>query len=547
MVRMIHRVCGGRRARYVVAVMAAVILISCCYSLLLPVVFLGYRDFFTTKSVSQRTVRIRAIIQDNPQDPVQPRANCCTTERRNRADGSGKEAQTIRTAGAREDDERTARDDLTFGDTIQSNAENSGDGLMAGEMEQSDKRLDLASSVCRVSQIAGSVDKVYVYEAQKVAYCSVHKIASTYWIRIFRWLYNDTSSGHVSSPLLISKFDTHLLPFKKLKTRSQHDKEDKALVEASYRFLFTRDPYTRLWSVYIDKFVLPDNYFWSFYAPKIKYSVYGKMSKMPVATRTQYKHGVKSSTDGTVQINRGPHWINITHMHDGQGLKSNTFSDTTPFHHPHHVDTRRKAFCPEVTFHEFLQYIVNVATKATGRSLDEHVRPVHYGCNPCTFRPHFIGHAETMREDSAQVLRQMKLNLPEMESNHVEQEIDTLTDFNFELVVKKGLQKFCVSPFDLERRLLKAFVYNGYVPTDRESWLERQLPLGQAKFKEAVLNLYHESEHTSHSVRQHRERYKSEAFHQIPRDLLLAVQKIYRWDFELFGYDPSPPEIFDRI
>ena len=63
-------------------------------------------------------------------------------------------------------------------------------------------RLALSADTCRLHgrEISGDVERVYLYEAAKVAYCSTHKIASTYWTRIFRWLYNDLSLIHISEP-----------------------------------------------------------------------------------------------------------------------------------------------------------------------------------------------------------------------------------------------------------------------------------------------------------------------------------------------------------
>jgi hypothetical protein len=56
--------------------------------------------------------------------------------------------------------------------------------------------------------------------------------------------------------------------------------------------------------------------------------------------------------------------------------------------------------CQTVTFQEFLQYIVYVASgEGTAHALDDHFRPVHYGCNPCKYEPDFVGHMETMRND----------------------------------------------------------------------------------------------------------------------------------------------------
>lgn len=429
-------------------------------------------------------------------------------------------------------------------------------------------RLALVEETCRLhaSEIAGDVERVYVYEAGKVAYCSTHKIASTFWTRLFRWLYNDTRVGHVSSPLDISKLDTHLLPLKNLRVRDVAGKhEDRTIVEASYRFLFTREPFARLWSVYIDKFLLPDNYFWSYYAPRVKASVYGEDDRLgrpilvpPIAGAAEVRMGREN-----VSALYKPHKANLSQQQNTGLLKgaSNNTNGRIVWNNSSIINVeamprldltktvrkRLKAKCLNVTFEEFIQYIVNLAVESTGKALDDHFRPIHYGCNPCKFRPHFIGRMESMRGDSGEVLSRMKLEhlLPELNAfNHVQQEIDMLIDFNFELVVTRGYQQHCVTEKDLERRLIKAFVYNGYIAKDSESILEGQLPMGPARLKSAVTKMYEQSNRTSADIKRQRAKFKTEAYKKMPLNLLHSLQKVFHWDFELFGYDPFPSELF---
>ncbi|KAK7109597.1 carbohydrate sulfotransferase 9-like isoform X2 [Littorina saxatilis] len=424
------------------------------------------------------------------------------------------------------------------------------------------ERLKLVSDTCRLHsrEIAGAVEQVYVYKAKRVAYCSTHKIASTFWIRVYRWLYNDTRTGHVRSPLDISKLDTHLLKLKKLKVRDvTKNALDRALVKRSYRFLFTREPFARLWSVFIDKFLLPDNYFWSAYSPAIKKSVYGPEKVKNPGSRSRQK-----APAGIIDIKRPlvkPPAAAAVFRAAVQNVNNQNVAAPPP------VSTARPAAftyvreqnlpapirkpvrCFNVTFSEFLQYIVNVANQRSGKALDDHFRPVHYGCNPCLFNPDFIGKIESMRTDSEEVLRRMGLEflLPELSnSSHVEQEMNMLTDFNFEIVIKKKLQKSCVTHAGLESRLIRAFVYNGYLTEEDERFLQSRIPLGLKRFKQVVLDLYKKSGRTSADVKRQRTRYKQEAYKGLPKPLLDSLQKVFHWDFVLFGYEPFPSEIFGR-
>lgn len=348
--------------------------------------------------------------------------------------------------------------------------------------------------------------------------------------------------------------DTHLRPFWKLKVRHVSTSlADKALVESSYRFLFTRNPYDRLWSVYVDKFILPDNYFWKTYSPKIKTLTYGQEKsaqnvKPPSSLGKFDSKGVR----------------NALLRHQNKTARRNLMTDSSIVivASTHDVKTeapvarakiatsrKQPTECVNVTFQEFLEYIVNVAALSSGMALDDHFRPVHYGCNPCKFRPDFIGQMETMKEDNEKILHRMHLEhvFPRASMvSHAEQEIAMLIDFNFHIVVKLRFQRHCVSLVDLEQRLVKAFVINGYITEDSERVLEKRLPLGQSGLKRAVLEVLHGANRTSSEMKAQRQRKKIEAFQEIPLSLLHGIHQVFYWDFVLFGYEEFPSEIFSR-
>ncbi|GFN85733.1 carbohydrate sulfotransferase [Plakobranchus ocellatus] len=100
--------------------------------------------------------------------------------------------------------------------------------------------------------------EVLVNEDYKLVYCFVPKGGCTFWIRLFRFLSGDVlNSSEVKSLLDIDRFFAHYSP------NDAIVKIGAAMAEVeneSLTFIFTRDPYRRLWSAYIDKIFLPD--FW---------------------------------------------------------------------------------------------------------------------------------------------------------------------------------------------------------------------------------------------------------------------------------------------
>ena len=104
--------------------------------------------------------------------------------------------------------------------------------------------------------------------------------------------------------------------------------DDKHVVDNSTRFLFARDPYTRVWSAYVDKLLLPN--------------MWGSTGKKIVARRPN-------------------------------------------------ATARSRACGNDVTFREFVEYIVQHSEWTGSDQLNGHWRPIQYVCDPCQFKPHFIG------------------------------------------------------------------------------------------------------------------------------------------------------------
>ncbi|XP_067648895.1 uncharacterized protein [Haliotis asinina] len=339
-----------------------------------------------------------------------------------------------------------------------------------------DLRRHQLESTCS-DDIIGSVDRVIQYH--NISYCVTHKVASTYWVRIFRYLFNDTHTGHVKSPFEISKYDTHLLKYKYIKEIPLIPATENAIM-STFRFMFAREPYTRLWSVFVDKFVLPDNFFWRQYGPEIK----------------------RSRKDGT----------------EGK-------------------------LCDPVSFQEFLRYIANYGTENAAK-LDDHYRPLHYGCNPCTLKPNFVGKLETMGADSRYILEKLGISWISDIHNHesrIKEEMSMLVKFNYKV---HRLLSSCVSYSDLAARLWKAFQINGYIPANAEMTLTGEASKKEDSFFAHVWKVFKEGNRTSNEMAMQKTAMKLQAYKDVPIDVLKGIQRVFKMDFELFGYDPEPADIF---
>lgn len=98
-----------------------------------------------------------------------------------------------------------------------------------------------------------------MYSHAQIVYCAVAKTGSTMWKSIIRFLNRDCPA-HLKSPYDMSKATIHY--GKLINTSVYHMNNLQHRINASrkFSFMFSRNPYTRLWSAYIDKIYLPD--FW---------------------------------------------------------------------------------------------------------------------------------------------------------------------------------------------------------------------------------------------------------------------------------------------
>ena len=101
-----------------------------------------------------------------------------------------------------------------------------------------------------------------LYSPKQLAYCEVPKVACTFWKRAILFL-NQDYSKNISSPMNIPRSFAHF--GRRKNTKELHLPRDAKQVSkvkiGKKLIMFTRDPFSRIWSAYLDKIVLPDFWF----------------------------------------------------------------------------------------------------------------------------------------------------------------------------------------------------------------------------------------------------------------------------------------------
>lgn len=247
--------------------------------------------------------------------------------------------------------------------------------------------------------------------------------------------------------------------------------------------MFVREPYSRLWSAYVDKFLLPD--LWDI--------------------------------DGRNIVSRRP-GVNKT--------SARCFSD--------------------ITFVEFLDYITSIPAKKINDHYRPYqyvcspcvLRPHVIGKMETFTRDtkYILG-----RLNMSWLGDELFVS-----DKHAKHEISMLIDDVFH-EFKYPFYQNCTNSTDLAIRLWKAFQINGYLPNSIEfPWAKNRL-VKQSDLKNLALRMFEQRQPSSKRYwTAQKEQALIEAYSKVPDVLMERVRKMYDVDFTMFQYDPYPDILYRK-
>ena len=340
----------------------------------------------------------------------------------------------------------------------------------------------------------------------KLFYCSVPKVGCTYWKRILRYIGKDFN-GHIKSPEEIPRMYTHFGPYNNTRVVSLHNTSTIKLLDnkinplsltmdtaqsssghsenKSVKFMFTRDPYERLWSGYLDKLYLPD--FWSWLGIKIINTT------RPLANKTSLQCG------------------------------------------------------NDVSFEEFLQFTTK--NLKVGEHVDSHFSPIYSLCNPCLINFDVIGKLETFLEDSTVVLKMaevsLKTNSGITKQNITIEEVKNIITYNFDLISRLKDQtelRDCYNPLELAKRLWTTFQYHGYISDTTQFPVKNfkhvtDFSMMKTSLIKRIVHLRRLGRSETESWTKQRQKYIQQAYTSVSQEIFDAIGQTFKGDFELFGYN----------
>ncbi|XP_060555702.1 uncharacterized protein LOC132716447 [Ruditapes philippinarum] len=305
---------------------------------------------------------------------------------------------------------------------------------------------------------------------QSILYCRVSKAGSTYTLNTLNQIFHCDYNCLVNSSKRI-----WVLPYEKKKIE----------IRKSYKFLFVREPYGRLFSTYSNKFYLPKGY-WH-----------------PIGTTITRK------------------------------FRENPSKDSLEFGH-------------DVKFSEFIRYIVEEFE--VGHNMDEHIRPMAGNCNPCRYEFDFIGKLETMSSDFAYLKNEWsKRNIIKKSRKDLGKQTNLFSAMNHFYSTLKKINGSHIEIFNLYQRAWRYYQITAVISKHIDMPFSKNMTFNFHQFKQELEKAKQMSDvYNTTAVKAQKYEAMVHAYSTVPLRDLERLKIFVREDCLLFGYDESPAWLFDR-
>lgn len=308
---------------------------------------------------------------------------------------------------------------------------------------------------------------------KRITLCPIYKVGTTFWRRVFM-IRLDKKYSHFINPYQIP-FDKEY-PSVKLKSN---------ITAPSYKVMFTRDPYNRLFSFFVDKMLAPNPVFW------------------------------KNVGINVAKLTRNVSKLPIRCGHD-------------------------------VTFKEFIKYAIH--TLETRQNIDPHWIEMEKNCRPCEVKYDYIGKMENFKYESIPIVDKMGLTkMAEFlrENGSDESTNDAIKDTLQQPFSFRTRYRSCVTFKQAVLRAWNKLRIRGLIGND--TLPEYLLDEKKSKMSDLVMFAKQSGLHSKAEERKaYKTQIYKDFWHSVDISDLHKLKKIYETDFKLFRYDDEPAVIFQR-
>ncbi|XP_053376809.1 carbohydrate sulfotransferase 9-like [Mercenaria mercenaria] len=321
-----------------------------------------------------------------------------------------------------------------------------------------------------------------------ILYCPVEKVGSSFWKKTLTAM---GRLGRLGSMFQVKPSKNNKLElYQNLRKSSNGTTYQKDwFMKTATSLIVVRDPYTKLFSAYVDKLYHPNYLFW-------------KITGEQIAKKAKNKNSIVCGND--------------------------------------------------ISFSSFIKFIIS-KTEGGGRKLNPHFTPIYEHCHPCKAKYEFIMKFENFKEDLYYIMdnwsarfnlnisfqdfeRQAAINIT---SNHVKVCFSTIKKFS----------KICNIPVhNFYLRTWRFLQITGLLPKE----IDMPFPNNGSSSritKETYINVIKDvlsRDIDWARVKEQRHQALVQAYQSIDKTDLKKLKKIVRLDCQYFGYDETPHYLFEK-
>lgn len=354
------------------------------------------------------------------------------------------------------------------------------------------KRLDRINKLCQHEVVKRykigfnqTVTRFYFLNSPALSYCKVPKAGSTFWTKKFVELQKTRQQYlNTKTRTFIHNMGNTIQQF------AFGDKNATTIYENSINFLVSRDPYTRLFSAYMDKYnLLGHTEFARFIAKKTGKGLY---------------------------------------QQDGQKCGYN------------------------VNFQDFLDHVVNSAL--SGQIINRHWAPIFILCHPCSMPYHYLSKQESMNQDTAYIVKTLNLSNAFLKSQNIELQsrgsdkwnrINSIVTTYFDDRFVRNRQLICPDLPLYLKKIWKTLQSQGKisdkVPFPVQEIKKKGKEMTAIEFSDIIFKSVLRNPLTDIQKTSQRRQMLVKYYRNIKPETIEKLKEIYSVDFLLFDYNESPP------
>ena len=329
-------------------------------------------------------------------------------------------------------------------------------------------------------QLKAYQSTLFTVNGTGICACKVPKASSTFFGKVLLLLRDRNKTKEIKR---LSGFDIHGRMFS-----TYGETCDTGLGPS---FFVSRNPYTRLFSGYIDKIFIPK--FW-----KLALSL------------SYFMNDIRKTQN-----------IRVSEYSEKEIAKGNCYKD-------------------DVSFEMFLRYVADT------KQMDPHFTPVTMLCDPCKHNYTAIIKQENMKEETMYMLERFGVEHevqsdiePLLEEELVERSVQNLLDTVRMIIHSAETMHGCKTPLFVYLRVWQAMQILGYV--------DMAEPFPAGVFSEGLKGAYKKlKQHgivflNSTQRKTQRQEYLKLSYQSVSFKILKRIQRLFQLDFLMFDYNITPP------